>query len=616
MRGGITVAALVATLALLPSAVVDTAGFAGRDGLIQPVAAPTTRAFGGVRTSSVYITMSDGVRLAADVHLPRGLRAGERTATILHMRRYYRSVQLRGFYRLFLRGTYPLTEHDLRERMVKAGYSWVDVDVRGSGASFGRSEYPFSAREVEDGREVMDWIVTQPWSAGVIGTTGSSYNGVLATLLIRHEHPALGAVAPRFTGWDGYADLYVPGGLRATSMIQGMDDLLGALDEGRLGETLGRAGGPISGPRPVSGTDLGPALAERRFNGRLADLLAPVVHRDDPSAHPSGVTPDDVSPHAVVGAQARVPVYAYAGYFDGALARGQARQFLASPARGSRLRLGPWFHNGEFNSSPYAASRENTFDHTAEVVRFFDAHLRGMHPGFADEPPVHYYTMGAEQWRTAPTWPPPGTAWTTLHLGVERTLARVAAGDALDDRYEVDTALTTGKSRWGIVATSGATREHGDRRAVASRMLGYTSPPVEAPLEITGHPRVHLRLSANAADGAVFVYLEDVAPDGQVRYVTEGLLRLLHRRLAAPVTDETLIPERTYRRADATPLVPGEAVDVVLDLLPTSYVVPAGHAIRLSIAGADAGNFEVPLPDSGPLVYAVEGGRVELPGPR
>ena len=43
--------------------------------------------------------MRDGVRLAVDVHLPKGLAVGEQAATILHMSRYYRSLELRGFRR-------------------------------------------------------------------------------------------------------------------------------------------------------------------------------------------------------------------------------------------------------------------------------------------------------------------------------------------------------------------------------------------------------------------------------------------------------------------------------------------------------------------------------------
>jgi len=73
----------------------------------------------------------------------------------------------------------------------------------------------------------------------------------------------------------------------------------------------------------------------------------------------------------------------------------------------------------------------------------------------------------------------------------------------------------------------------------------------------------------------------------------------------------------TFLRADARPLVPGEVAELVFDLLPTSFLFPEGHAIRIAIAGVDAGQFDAPLPVS-PLIYEVHRdlihpSRIELP---
>src|SRR5207247_3300672 len=58
---------------LAPAAAVPAGSRADRVAL-----RPTRRSFGGVRSWSQYVTMRDGVRLAADVHLPKGLAAGAR----------------------------------------------------------------------------------------------------------------------------------------------------------------------------------------------------------------------------------------------------------------------------------------------------------------------------------------------------------------------------------------------------------------------------------------------------------------------------------------------------------------------------------------------------------
>ncbi len=134
---------------------------------------------------------------------------------------------------------------------------------------------------------------------------------------------------------------------------------------------------------------------------------------------------------------------------------------------------------------------------------------------------------------------------------------------------------------------------------------------------MTGHPIAKLFMSANATDGGLFVYLEDVHPDGTVSYVTEGQLRLIHRQTAdSPIAGDP-VPFRTYLRADARALTPGTVVEVTIDLLPTSFVFRTGHAIRVAIAGADAGNFDVPVPTS-PLIFDLHRdtphpSRIELP---
>ena len=117
-----------------------------------------------------------------------------------------------------------------------------------------------------------------------------------------------------------------------------------------------------------------------------------------------------------------------------------------------------------------------------------------------------------------------------------------------------------------------------------------------------------LHLRSTHADGAVFVYLEDVTPDGRVLYVDEGQLRLLHRK----VSDEeppfvTVSPYHSYKEADAEPMVPGELADVTFALHPTSVLFRTGHRIRVAIGGADADTF-ARVPPEGTPVWTVERG--------
>jgi len=127
-------------------------------------------------------------------------------------------------------------------------------------------------------------------------------------------------------------------------------------------------------------------------------------------------------------------------------------------------------------------------------------------------------------------------------------------------------------------------------------------------MEVTGHPVVTLYMSSNHDDGAVFVYLEDVTPEGEVLYVGEGQLRLLHRKVSEEVSPfVTAGPYHSYKEADAEPMVQGEVVEVTVALHPTSVLFRRGHRIRIAIGGGDADTF-ARIPAEGMPVWTVERG--------
>jgi putative CocE/NonD family hydrolase len=122
-------------------------------------------------------------------------------------------------------------------------------------------------------------------------------------------------------------------------------------------------------------------------------------------------------------------------------------------------------------------------------------------------------------------------------------------------------------------------------------LLAFTSAPLPTDLHILGFPVVVLRLATTASDGAVYVYLEEVAPDGEVAYLTEGCLRLVHRAAAGPAESARLGVPRSFARNAALDVVPGQYLDLAVELLPVSALVRAGHRIRIAISGHDTSCF-------------------------
>ena len=114
--------------------------------------------------------------------------------------------------------------------------------------------------------------------------------------------------------------------------------------------------------------------------------------------------------------------------------------------------------------------------------------------------------------------------------------------------------------------------------------------------EVTGHPIVDVVLSSSEADGDVFAYLEDVAPDGTSLLVTEGQLRANYHALksSGPVAEaRPALPWHGYGKADyrAHPFAGGRALRLHFDMMPTSWLFRKGHRIRVSLAAADWPSF-------------------------
>ena len=151
---------------------------------------------------------------------------------------------------------------------------------------------------------------------------------------------------------------------------------------------------------------------------------------------------------------------------------------------------------------------------------------------------------------------------------------------------------------------------YGDRAEADGRLLTFTSEPVAADTEITGHPIITLFASSTHADGLFIAYLESVAPDGKVTYITEGQLRAVQRKTS---TDQPAYwkpgPHRRQLRSEAMPLVPGEVTELEFELWATSVLIRAGHRLRVAIAGADEDTFLRDPRDGGEPTISVQANR-------
>jgi hypothetical protein len=204
------------------------------------------------------------------------------------------------------------------------------------------------------------------------------------------------------------------------------------------------------------------------------------------------------------------------------------------------------------------------------------------------------------RWKAASSWPPPAEP-VRYHLAQEGSLGTEPPREGTaSDRYLVDyTHGTGGESRWNSLM--GWPANYPDRAEADRKLLVYDSPPLERDLEVTGHPVATLYVASTADDGVFIAYLEDVGQDGSVTYVTEGVLRGIHRKLGEQKPPYPMVvPYHSFERKDGRPMVPGEVAELVFDLLPTSYLFERGHRVRVALAGADRDHFALIPPQAPP----------------
>jgi putative CocE/NonD family hydrolase len=623
--------------AVLTGELVDNTVFATRGAVSAPVHTGFTR-------RAYYVPMADGVRLAMTVYLPTGGAPTARFPVLL----WYLPGHRESIDPATGRILPAYTDADLRF-FTSHGYALAVAEMRGSGASFGSRELDRGPQIGRDGRALVDWIVAQSWSSGSVGMVGASYQGFSQYATAAEQPPALRAIFPEIAGFDDYTSMFHPGGIAnvalsefATASIV-RDDLnhyessasrprypsVPVIDEDGDGELADEI--PLDRNGNGSFLDDGEpgyadglprqhiyylatrdhqknsnltleALAAAPFRDSRVNATTYTYHDIDPSTRPQRI------------ATAGIAVYNRGGWFDyhardtvmwQATLSGRTPSFLMMaptghggfPAEGSEAiyRAGPYFRLFADTTSTSATLNQ-------EKLRFFDRYVRGIDNGFDRQPPVLLYVMG-RGWRAEQRWPLASQRLTDFYFGADGALSP-RAGPRGTDQYVVDLAAdsrSNGANRWNY----GISLARAPMTLTASdhQRRGYTSEPLMADLEVTGHPIATIHLSSDTGDADVFVYLEDVSPRGEALLVTEGQLRANYPRVypiqqLLGIGGGTLrvrpeLPWHGFRAGDYVPdpFADGKVQALRLDLMPTSWVFKAGHRIRVSLAGADVPSF-------------------------
>jgi putative CocE/NonD family hydrolase len=589
--------------------------------------------YDGTKRISDYLTLSNGTRLAYDLILPtkKGVPANGRLPVLFKYTPYLRTftifdkngkniiadlfnlgwkekAYLRVRYWFDKRGNLMDAVFRTRylEKMLKHGYAVVVVERPGTGASFGvmNASFEVGAKEVN---EILNWIGAQSWCDGNIGMYGDSFQAMIQFAAATTRNPHLKALFPTSSALDTYSAVTYPGGVYnktfgsffswSTSFLE---SVLTPVDSDKDGSYLAQARKERSGSTLAKQSE----VWFRKF-----------PFRDSITSDGKKIWEGSANLYPLLDRinQSGIPIYMTTGWYD--LFSGADDMFLwyANLTVPKRLLVRPADHS-------QAEKNQFDLDFDAEAHRWFDYWLKGIDNGIMKEPTIYYYVMGGAKknaWQTSNQWPLANEKLTRFYFGEGKTgsvassndgFLRPEAPDQKDspDTYTVDYSTTSGKyTRWHAVNWS---RNYPNMLSNDQKALTYTTSPLERDVEVTGHPVVHLWLTTNAPDLDAFVYLEEVDHGGKSTYITEGNLRSSHRKLSKPPYNNLGLPYHTHYQSDLEPIPSGEPVELVFSLLSTSYRFRKGSRMRITVAFADADNFETPVLESPPKLQLLRDG--------
>ncbi|MCX5559895.1 CocE/NonD family hydrolase [Streptomyces sp. NBC_00038] len=425
------------------------------------------------------------------------------------------------------------------------GYASVRVDVRGHGNSEGMPTDEYSAVELADGVEVVNWLASQPWCSGKVGMFGISWGGFNSLQIAALAPEPLKAIVTVCSADDRYDNdvHYMGGSVLAVDMHAWAATML------------------AFAARPPDPVHVGEVMWRDMWVKRL-EAVDPFIHtwlehqtRDAYWRH--GSVCEDYG--AIQAA-----VLAVGGWHDPY--RDTVLRLVENlPPDRVRGLIGPWSHQYPDRGLPPGPA----IGFLQETLRWWDHWLKpssGSGRGVMSEPllrsyvsdshrPATVYEVLPGRWVGDETWPSP--AVTPVSYGLQGAPVLV--------RSPMHTGVDAGRFfPFGNDADLPPDQREEDGRSACFEF--------EVPEEtwVLGRPKVRLRLTSHAERGQVIARVCDVAPDGSSTLVTRGVLNLSAR----------------HGRDQAVPWKPGSTEDVLFELNGIGHAFPAGHRIRLAVSSA------------------------------
>lgn len=491
------------------------------------------------------------------------------------------------------------------EHFVRAGYIFVNQDVRGRFLSEGQFEQvrphlteKKSAADIDESTDAWDtieWLTKNiEGHNGKVGMAGISYPGFYASAGMIDAHPALAAVSPQAPVGDWYFDDFLHHG--AFFLAHAFRWLNNNAQE-RRGPTTER---PAANTIPsIDGYQM--FLDAGTISGINQRFLKDSVpFWNDMMAHPNR---DEfwqrraILPHLKNTAPA---VMVVTGWFDAEDLYGSFKTYQSverlNPAVNNVLVVGPWVHGGwastEGDKLGAVTFGSKTGPHYRAEIEFpfFEKYLKGTDAAAPAEATV--FETGGNQWRTFSHWPPAEAQPSQLRLqsggrlrvesadggllAGSRDQGVPSSGDSGFDQYISDPAKPVPYTE---EITNRMTNEYmtDDQRFAGRRpdVLVYQSDVLTEDLVMAGPLLAKFAASTSGTDADFVVKLIDVFPDG-----TDSAKLPNYQMM---VRSEVLRGRfrNSYEKPEA--FVPDQPTEIRLELLDVLHRFQKGHRIMIQI---------------------------------
>jgi putative CocE/NonD family hydrolase len=528
---------------------------------------------GLVAERDVMVPMRDGVKIAVDVFRPD---TAEKLPALLALAIHNKDLQGPDLARAG--GTQPAwstlwtgpAEAGDTRFLVSRGY----VHVIGNPRAIGKSETGGSRQY--DSYDLIEWIAAQPWCDGQVGMIGISGFGAEQFAAAKLQPPHLKAIFPfdprgAYGEFGGFRDEY-PGGVLHLFrfLLQGY-----AAAHQQKGQ-----------PKPL------PAEREKLWQEAMANpdyqmyphVWNVVAQKGQHLPAYFDVLVDPCDKEAAVAkseqefVNIKIPTYTGSGWY------GYTYKTHLNGAQNWFRNIKPPVKKLMFTGPAHLDRPFKAFHN--EILRWYDHWFKGLDTGILNDPPVRFWVMGANSWRSGSDWPLPETEWVKFYLrGWERLSTDPFVPSSADDYQAPDAFVQMPASQTNEI-----------------QKLRYLSEPLAEDVTFAGPSVLNLFAAIDQDDTNWIVVLKDVGPDEFVptaregergvtgnlteRELTRGWLKASHRA----VDPKRSLPGRPWHpltRVAQKPVKPGEINEYAIEILATANQFKRGHRICVEITSLD-----------------------------